>query len=90
MNINYILIDRLIYKNNILKKSLIPGAIIATSYFTYNFSNDNQDEYNDLRPKKGKCDKELTDFGQCLEKNNDNFEKCTHLLEAYKRCLQQK
>ena len=37
MNINYILIDRLIYKNNILKKSLISGAIIATSYFTYNF-----------------------------------------------------
>ncbi len=89
MNINYMLIDRLIYKNNIFKKSLIP-AIIATSYFTYNFSNDNKDEYNDLRPKKSRCDKELNDFGQCLEKYNDNSKKCTDLLEAYRRCLQQK
>ena len=89
MNINYMLIDRLIYKNDIFKKSLISGAIIATSYFTYNFSNDEND-YNDLRVKKSRCDKELTAFGQCLEKNNDNFEKCADLLMAYKRCLQQK
>jgi hypothetical protein len=87
MNINYMLIDRLIYKNNIFRKSLIPATIIATSYFTYNFK---EEEYNDLRPKKSRCDKELTEFGQCLEQNNDNFEKCTHLLEAYKRCLQRK
>ncbi len=90
MNINYILIDRLIYRNDIFKKSLISGAVIATSYFTYKIANDNQDEYNDLRPKKSRCDKELTDFGQCLEKYNDNFEKCADFLEVYKKCLQKK
>ncbi len=83
------LIDKLIYKNDIFKKSLISTAIVATSYYTYNFTND-ENNYNDLRVKKSRCDKELTEFGQCLEKNNDNFEKCGHLLEAYKRCLQRK
>ncbi len=86
------LIDKLIYKNDIFKKSLISGAIVATSYYTYNFANDenNYNDFNDLRVKKSRCDKELTEFGQCLEKNNDNFEKCADLLMAYKRCLQKK
>ncbi len=89
------MIDKLMYKNNIFKKSLISSAIVATSYYTYNFTNDennfinDENNYNDLRPKKSRCDKELTEFGNCLEKYN-NSEKCVHLLEAYKRCLQQK
>ncbi len=45
-------------------------------------------KHNDLRPYEGKCVKELNDFGNCLEKNNDNIDKCSAYLEAYKRCLQ--
>ncbi len=96
MNINYMLIDRLIYKNHIFKKSLISGTIIATSFLTFKYMNDNNEDINNIYlndwkiKEKSRCDKELTDFGQCLEKYNDNFEKCTDFLEAYKRCLQQK
>ncbi len=87
---NYILVDRLIYKNNIFKKSIITGSVImASSYFTYKYRDDSE-EVNDWRVKKSRCDKELTNFGQCLEKNNDNYDKCVDLLEAYKKCLQQK
>lgn len=78
------LIDRVIYKNNVLKKTLFAGTLFSSTYFMYKYFDE-----NDLRIKEGRCDKELTDFGKCLEKSNDNSEKCLHLLEAYKRCLQQ-
>lgn len=83
MNINYMLIDRLMYRNDIFKKSLFAGTLFSSIYVTYKYF-----DHHDLRVKEGRCDKELIEFGNCLEKNNDNSEKCTHLLEAYKRCLQ--
>ncbi len=83
MNINYMLIDRLIYRNDIFKKSLFAGTLFSSIYVTYKYYDN-----NDLREKIGRCDKELTAFGDCLEKYNDNSENCKHLLEAYKRCLQ--
>ncbi len=79
------LIDRVIYKNNVLKKTLFAGTLFTSTYFMYKYFDE-----NDLRIKEGRCYKELTNFGQCLEKNNDNSEKCIDFLEAYKQCLQQK
>ncbi len=88
MNVNYMLIDRLIYKNNIFKKSLFGATFISIGYVADKFLYKNED-MNDLRIKKeGRCDRELTEFGDCLEKYNDNSEKCKHLLEAYRKCLQ--
>ena len=77
------LIDRLVYKNDIFKKTLFTGTLFSSLYLSYRYYNN-----NDLIMKEGRCDKELTAFGNCLEKYNDNSEKCNHLLEAYKKCLQ--
>ncbi len=91
MYINYLLIDKVLSKNDVVKKCLLGTGLISTSYAIYKNSNVNDDLGLgiDLRIKeKGKCDKELVDFGNCLEKNNDNYDKCKDFLEAYKRCLQ--
>jgi hypothetical protein len=85
------LIDRLIYKNDIFKKSLFGATFISITYIAnkYLYKNEDIKDENDLIIKKvGRCDKELIDFGNCLEKYSDNSAKCTDLLEAYKRCLQ--
>ncbi len=75
------MIDKLVYKNNIFKKSLFAGTLFSSIYVTYKYFDN-----NDLLMKEGRCDKELIAFGNCLEKYDND--KCTHLLEAYKRCLQ--
>lgn len=78
------LIDKFVYKNdNIFKKSLIVGTFFSSIYLSYKYMNK-----NDLRIKERRCNKELSDFGECFDKNNDNRDKCNNLLEAYRKCLQ--
>ncbi len=90
------LIDRVMYKNDILKKSFLATTFISMTYMITKYLHKNEDtnkvgeDENDLRIKKvGRCDKELIEFGNCFKKYNNNSDKCTHLLEAYKKCLQQ-
>ena len=81
---NYIIIDMLLHRNRVFKNTIIGGTLLTTAYFVNKYYN-----VNDLRVSEiGKCDKELSDFGKCLEDNNDNFDKCRNFLEAYKKCLQ--
>ncbi len=85
MYFNHIIVDKYLLPNYKIPKSLPP--ILIGSIFAYTYVRDELD----LREKKhGKCDKELTDFGKCLDKYNDHFDACKEFLEAYKRCLQNK
>lgn len=90
MYINHVLIDKYLLPRRVLLPPIIFGTFVTASYL-YNYEKEKKrGEESDLTKVRGRCDKELTAFGHCLEKYNDQFSHCEEFLEAYKRCLQTK
>jgi hypothetical protein len=86
MYINPILVDKYLFSRRVPLPPILFGTFIAASYYY----DSNKEANSDLTKVRGRCDKELSDFGKCLEKHNDQFNPCEEFLEAYKRCLQNK
>ena len=87
MYFNHILIDKYFFSPRKIPLPVPP--ILLGSLLVYSIYSNRDRDLNDLRVKeRGRCDQELMAFGKCLEKHSDQFEACSDLLEAYKRCLQ--
>lgn len=79
------IIDKYLYSKYLYSQKVKTPLFFMGTIVTYSLLQD----HLDLRVKeRGKCDNELKRFGECLEKYNDKYEKCSEFLEEYKRCLQ--